>query len=176
MATRRIVNDAALDTLFRAAHSHYAWLARPVSDTLLRALWELLKLAPTGGVGGPPHLLFVRSEAAKARLAPAVPAGMRAGLIAAPVVAIVGGPIDRERPAAVSRDGGLLAASLILAARALGLDCGPVWEFDREIVDAAFFPERDAASVSLCAIGYGDDTQPMPAEARPGRDAACSIL
>ena len=172
----RIVNDAALDTLFRSVRSHHRWLARPVSDTLLRALWELVKRAPTSGAGGPASLLFVRSEAAKAQLLPAVLAAARAALVGAPVVAIVGCPIDGARPAVAFREGGLLAASLILAARALGLDCGPIWDFDGAIVDAAFFPEHSAAAVALCAIGYGDDAQPAPAEVRPGFDAACRIL
>jgi 3-hydroxypropanoate dehydrogenase len=85
----RIVNDEALDTLFRAARSHYAWLARPVSDTMLRALWELVKLGPTSGPGRPPRILFVRSEAAKARLGPAVAAQQRAAIVTAPVAAIL---------------------------------------------------------------------------------------
>ncbi len=172
----RIVNDAALDTLFRAARSHYAWLPRPVSDTMLRALWELVKRAPTSGLARPAHLLFVRSDEARARLATAVPAAARAGLLSAPVAAIVGCALDRERPAAGLREGGLQAACLILAARALGLDCGPFWEFDNRVVDAAFFPEGGVASTVLCAIGYGDESEPAPAEQQRAYDEACTIL
>ncbi|HVC57576.1 MAG TPA: nitroreductase family protein [Stellaceae bacterium] len=173
---RRIVSDAALDALFRAAHSRYVWLDRPVGDTLLRALWELVKRAPTSGIARPARLVFVRSQAVKARLAPALPEAIRAGLTTAPVAAIVGHAIDLERPSAGLREGGMQAASLILAARALGLDCGPFWDFDGRIVDAAFFPEGTVASTVLCAIGYGDDTQPAPPEARPGCDETCPIL
>ena len=84
----RIVNDEALDTLFRAARSHYAWLARPIGDTLLRALWELVKRGPASGAVLPPRLLFLRSDEAKARLAPALPEAARSGVMAAPVVVV----------------------------------------------------------------------------------------
>ena len=170
----RIVNDAALDALFRAARSHYRWLPRPVSDTMLRALWELVKRAPTSGIARPTRVLFVCSNEAKARLASAVATG-RDGLATAPVAAIVAYPLDREHPAAALREGGLRAACLILAARALGLDCGPFWNFDGRVVDAEFFPEGGVAATLVCAIGYGDDTEPAPDEARPGFDEACAI-
>jgi 3-hydroxypropanoate dehydrogenase len=177
----RIVNDAALDTLFRAARSHYgAWLARPVSDTLLRAVWELVKLGPTSGVGRPAHILFIRSEVAKERLAPAVPAAQRAGLMSAPIAAIVGYELDqdrrRDRRAAARRTGEFHAAYLIVAARALGLDCAPIWDFDARAVDAAFFSEGTFAANFLCILGYGGDPQPLPDEARPAFDEACRIL
>ena len=176
----RIVNDEALDTLFRAARSHYAWLARPVSDTMLRALWELVKLGPTSGLGLP-RILFVRSEAAKARLGPAVSVQQRAALMTAPVAAIVGHPLkpdpgpghDRQ---AARRDAALQAAYLILASRALGLDCGPIWDFDAGLVDAAFFPEGTVAANFLCALGYGDESQPAPHQVRAGVTGACNIL
>ena len=172
----RIVNDAALDALFRSARSHYVWLPRPVSDTLLRALWELVKRGPTSGIADPGRLLFIRSEPAKSRLAAALPAAVRGGLTNAPVAAIIGSPIDRDHPSATLREGGLQAASLILAVRALGLDCGPVWEFDGPAVEAAFFPEGEVAATFLCAIGYGDDAQPAPDQMPPRVDEACGIL
>jgi 3-hydroxypropanoate dehydrogenase len=184
----RIVNDEALDTLFRAARSRYAWLARPVSDTMLRAIWELVKLGPTSGAGGPPRVLFVRSEAAKARLGPAVAPTQRAAILTAPLAAIVGYPLGagtspavggtngRDRREAALRDAALDAAYLIVACRALGLDCGPVWEFDKALVDAAFFPEGTVASHFLCALGYGDESQLSPDEGQPGAAEACRIL
>lgn len=131
----RIVNDEALDRLFRAARSHPAWLARPVGDTLLRAILG---------------------------------------------TAIIGHALDpdqcQHRRAAALREGTLQAASLILAARALGLDCGPIWDFDAGAAGAAFFPEGTIAANFLCALGYGDDTQLSPSEARPVFDEACQIL
>jgi 3-hydroxypropanoate dehydrogenase len=175
----RIVNDEALDTLFRATRCHRAWLARPVNDTLLRAVWELVNLGPTGGVG-PARILFVRSEDAKARLGLAVSAEDRAAIMTAPVAAIVGHPLGRspghDRHAAALRDAALHAAYLILASRALGLDCGPVWHFDARLVDAAFFPEGTVASNFVCALGYGDDAQASPHQVRPGVAEACNIL
>jgi 3-hydroxypropanoate dehydrogenase len=179
----RIVNDEALDTLFRAARSHYAWLDRPVSDTMLRALWELVKLGPTSGLGRPARFLFVRSAEAKARLGPAVAAPERAAVMTAPVAAIVGYPLEPGAGAdsgpdrqAAPRDAVLQAAYLILAARALGLDCGPIWDFDAGLVDAAFFPEGAVAANFLCALGYGDDSQLAPQPVRPGIAEACNIL
>ena len=178
----RIVNDEALDTLFRAARSHRAWLDRPVGDTLLRALWELVKLAPTGGVGGPARILFVRSQEGKARLVPAVPAKEIGGIMTAPIAAIVGYPLDPGHAlahgcgSAALRDTTLQAAYLIVAARALGLDCGPIWDFDTELVDAAFFPEGIVTSNFVCAIGYGDDAQGSPDQGRRVIAEACTIL
>jgi 3-hydroxypropanoate dehydrogenase len=173
----RIVNDEALDTLFRAARCHRAWLARPAGDTLLRAVWELVNLGPTGSVA-PARMLFVRSEDAKGRLGPAVSAEERAGIMTAPIAAIVGHPLDHShaRHAAALRDAALQAAYLILACRALGLDCGPIWDFDSRLVDAAFFPEGTIASNFVCALGYGDDTQASPDQVRPVVAEACTIL
>jgi 3-hydroxypropanoate dehydrogenase len=176
----RIVNDEALDTLFRAARSHHAWLARPVSDTMLRALWELVRLGPTSGAG-PARILFVRSETAKARLGPAVAEPERAAIMTAPVAVVVGYPLEpgrgsEDRRQAAQRDAALQAAYLILASRALGLDCGPVWDFDAGLVDTAFFPERTVAANFLCALGYGDDSRLASHQVRPGIAEACNIL
>jgi 3-hydroxypropanoate dehydrogenase len=182
-----IVNDEALDTLFRAARCNRAWLARPVSDTLLCAVLELVTLGPTGGAG-PARILFVRSEDAKARLGPAISAKERTGIMTAPIAAIVGHPLDHapghapchtpvhHRRCAALHDAALQAAYLILACRALGLDCGPIWKFDASLVDAAFFPEGTIASNFVCALGYGDDTQASPHQVRPGVADACTIL
>jgi len=172
----RIVNDEALDTLFRAARSPDAWLAQPVGDTLLRAVWELVKLGPSSSVGAPACLLFVRSDEAKARLRAAVPAATHAAIAAAPIIAILGHALDPARRSAPRCDGALQAAYLILAARALGLDCTPIWDFDGEAVDAVFFPEETIAANFLCVLGHGDDTRRSPHEVRPGFDEACKIL
>jgi 3-hydroxypropanoate dehydrogenase len=182
---RRIVSDNALDMLFRAPRRPHAWLARPVSDTLLRAVWELVKLGPTSSIGRSARILFVRSDDAKACLAPAVPAEQRASIMTAPIAAIVGSPLDRDRRPAAPREGALesayQSAYLMLAARALGLDCRPIWELDSRTVDAAFFPEGTVGADFLCALGYGDDsqgddTQPSPDEPRHALDEACQIL
>lgn len=169
---RRIVNDEALDTLFRAARSPRAWLARPVSDTLLRAVWELVKSGPTGIAERTARILFIRADSARTQLAQAVPDALRQAVATAPVAAIVAVAADRDqRPTAP-----LEAAYLILAARALGLDCLPIWDFDGATVDAAFFPEDALAANFVCALGYGEDAQLPPGEPHPALDEPCRIL
>jgi 3-hydroxypropanoate dehydrogenase len=169
----RIVNDAALDALFRAARSPDAWAAQSVGDTLLLAVWELVKLGPTGGAGGGARILFVKSDAAKDRLATALPAA-QAAIIAAPATAILGRAAGDRGPAAAQ--GGTQAAYLMLAARALGLDCAPIWEFDAAAVGAAFYPGGTVAVDFLCSLGYGDDAQRSPPAILPASDEACAIL
>src|SRR5687767_8753744 len=141
----RIVNDEALDILFRAACARPAWLARPVSDTMLRALWELVRLGPISSSGPAVQLLFAKSDEARARVGEAVAAADREAALSAPVAAIVGfrpcEPSDGAGNGGGYRDAALHAAYLMLAARALGLDCGPIWRFDAALVDRIFFPE-----------------------------------
>src|SRR5262249_26183266 len=145
----KIIDDAALDQLFRAARTHNKWQAKPVSDTLLKAVWELAKMGPTSANCSPARILFVKSPEAKERLEPAPPAGNLPKTMEAPVTAVIG--YDREfyeklaflfphnlearswfagKPEVIEtnafRNGSLQGAYLILAARALGLDCGPM--------------------------------------------------
>jgi 3-hydroxypropanoate dehydrogenase len=169
----RIVSDEALDALFRAVRRPAGWLSEPVGDTLLRALWELTKLGPSAGAAA--SVVFVRSDAARARLAAAVPAATGVAIGGAPVTAIIAGALDRDRRD-IWREAGLCTASLILAARSLGLECVPIWDFDAASVDAAFFPDGDAATDCLCALGYGDDAPPTACVAPAGPDGACRIL
>lgn len=171
-----IVNDAALDSLFRTARCHHAWLTRSVSDTLLHAVWELVTLGPVGAEARPARIVFVKSDAAKAKLAAAVPPPLRAAIANAPVAAVLGCATDCERGPAAPDDGAARAGYLILAARALGLDCGPVWRFDKAAVDAACFAEGNAAAMFVCGLGYGDEAQPGPPPSVPGDAAMCTIL
>jgi 3-hydroxypropanoate dehydrogenase len=172
----RIVNDEALDILFRSARDHYAWLDRPVSDTLLRAVWELIKRAPEGVEAGEPRIVFVKSKDGKARLASALSADSHAAL-AAPTVAVIGWRDAAARPhPPVSRDAGLHGGWLILAARALGIDCVPIWEFAPALVEAAVFADGMTRAVFLCALGYGDPAQAAPRTAGREFDEACIIL
>jgi 3-hydroxypropanoate dehydrogenase len=173
---RRIVNDEALDILFRAACTHRAWLDRPVSDTLLRAVWELVKLGPAyADDSGNEHrarLVFVKSAAARQRLVPAL-AGDEA---AAPVIAVIGCAGDIAGRAAAAAAGALTGAYLILAARALGLDCRPIWQFDPAPLDAPPFADGSGAAAFLCALGYGDRSQAAPRQRPPDLAEACRIL
>lgn len=173
---RRILADEALDILFRAAGERHRWLPRPLSDTILRAIWELVRFGPTSSRrGGSARLVFVRSDAAKARLAPALPAAERAALTTAPCAAILACPTPDDT-AAMPLEGGLCAAYLILAARALGLDCAPLWHFDPPLVDRAFFPDGEAAAQFLCLLGYAEPVPAAEPKTRPGRGEMCQIL
>jgi 3-hydroxypropanoate dehydrogenase len=126
------------------------------------------------GPGG--AAVFAKSDGAKARLVDAVPDAERETALNAPVTAILShrncGPGDGGG----HRDGALHAAYLMLAARALGLDCGPIWRFDAPLVQRLFFNEDRLAASFLCALGYGDATQPRSPEPRPDFDEACAIL
>jgi 3-hydroxypropanoate dehydrogenase len=178
----RILSDESLDTLFRNATAQPVWLDRPVGDTLLRALWDLVKLGPVSGKSSAARLLLLRSEEAKERLAPALPPEERAALRTAPLAAILAGELgaltgaeSRERALALC-DGALRGAYLTLAARCLGLDCRPIWDFHAETVEAAFFSEGTVVVTFLCALGYGDETRCEPTPPRRDLDEACRIL
>ena len=179
---RRIVNDETLDILFRAAADRHAWLVRPVSDTILRAVWELVRLGPSSGACEPLRVVFVKSEEAKARLAAALPEPEREALTAAPAAAIVACPsriADDDGPAlrdTALREGALHAAYLMLAGRALGLDCAPIWQFDAALVDQEFFLDGRMTAHFLCTLGYGEDAQPASPDGRPDFAEACAIL
>lgn len=170
----RIVNDEALDLLFRRPRNPELWLDRPVGDMLLSAISELVNLAPIGG-DPPVRLAFVKSAAAKSRLIAAVSSIDENAFHDAPVVAIVTQP--RERDAGPPRSDGLrfAAASLIFAARALGLDCRPIRPADTGAIDAAFFPDGPATEF-LCALGYGADADLSPAVTPSALHETCEIL
>ncbi len=194
----KILDDAALDLLFRAARTQNKWQPRPVSDTLLRAVWELAKMPPTSANCAPARILFVKSPEAKEKLKPALSEGNRDKTMQAPVTAIIGYDLEfyeklpflfphtdarswfAGKPELIRttafRNGTLQGAYLIMAARALGLDCGPMSGFDNEMVDAAFFPDGNVKSNFLCSIGYGDPAGVMPRSPRFSFEEACRIL
>jgi 3-hydroxypropanoate dehydrogenase len=173
-----IANDEALDILFRAGRSHDVWLDRPVRGTLLQAVWELAKFGPTTDNCSPARIVFVTTQAAKERLARGLAAPDVATTMAAPVTTIVGYCAGDAPPTqlAALRNGSLQAGYLVLAARALGLDCQLLADFDRDQVDAAFFPDGKVKSNFLCNLGYGDATQSAPRNPRLSFDEACTIL
>jgi 3-hydroxypropanoate dehydrogenase len=195
---KAILDDAALDTVFRAARTHNAWQAKPVGDALLQAIWELAKMPPTSANCSPARILFVRSPEAKARLVPLLLEGNRAKTAQAPVTAIIGYDLEfyeklpRLFPHADARawfagnpelirttafrNGSLQGAYLILAARAIGLDCGPMSGFDNAAVDAAFFPDGNIKSNFLCSLGYGEPAGLHPRNPRLEFAEACRIV
>jgi len=195
-----MLNDQSLDTLFRSARTQNGFLDKPVSDAQLRALYELMKWGPTTMNSQPARLVFVRSKAGKEKLAPALSPGNRDKTMAAPVTAIIAYdlqfyenlprtfPNNPNAKAAFEgeqkklhvqttalRNGSLQGAYLILAARALGLDCGPMSGFDNAKVDAAFFPEGRIKSNFLCNLGYGDPAKVFPRNPRLPFEEACSL-
>ena len=195
-----LLNDRGMDLVSRAARTHRAWLPRPVGDVTLQALYDLMRLGPTSANCQPARILFLRSEAAKERLRPHLVKGNVDRTMAAPVTAVVGYDrlfhehMDRLLPGrpemqrlyaqeaergeemTAFRNGTLQGAYLIVAARALGLDCGPMSGFDRAGADAAFFPGGRVRTNFLCNLGYGDPAALRPRVPRLDFDEACGIL
>ena len=191
------LDDHALDQLFLEARTHNAWLDRPVDPDLLRRLWALARMGPTSANCSPARVVFVTTPQGKARLLPALSQGNRDKTASAPVTAIIGYDLEfaRELPrlfphapdaaswfadpqvaqATAFRNGSLQAGYLILAARALGLDCGPMSGFDAAAVDAAFFAGTSIRSNMLCNLGYGDAKGLFGRSPRLEFDEACRI-
>ena len=197
---RRIqsLHDHGLDLIFRDARTFRAWQKREVSEATLQALFELLRMGPTSGNCSPGRFVFVRSAEAKERLRPALDKGNVDQTMSAPVCAIIGhdlafyedmdwlaphmkgaGNAFRKNPALAEvtafRNGSLQGAYLILAARALGLDCGPMSGFDNDMVDRAFFAGTSIRSNFLCNLGYGDAESLHPRAPRHKFGQACRI-
>ena len=192
------LDDAALDVIFRAARTQNKWLAEPVPDEQLHALYDLLRWGPTSANCFPLRIVFVKSAAAKERLNALVFPGNQAKVAAAPVTAILGYDtqfyewlprlfphtdarswfVDKPDFAATTafRNSSLQGAYFIIAARALGLDCGPMSGFDNEAVDQEFFPGGRVKSNFICAIGHGDPTGVFERLPRPAFAEACSIV
>jgi 3-hydroxypropanoate dehydrogenase len=186
------------DTIFSQARTHMAWQNKPVSDDLLKHVYELAKWGPTSANGSPARFIFLKSKEAKERLKPALMPGNVDKTMAAPVTAIVSYDLDfyehlpRLFPHAnmkphfagkeaaikdyVSRNGSLQGAYLMIAARALGLDCGPMSGFNNAKVDEEFFKGTTWRSNFLCNLGYGDASQLHPRGPRLTFDEACKIL
>ncbi|MGF1606038.1 MAG: malonic semialdehyde reductase [Rhodothalassiaceae bacterium] len=194
-----ILSDHALDQLFRDARSFSEWQDKPVSNTLLQAIYDLAKMGPTSANCSPARFLFLTSPAAKQRLKPYLMAGNVDKVMTAPVTVIIAMDpkfYDRipelfpHNPGARSwfaddaaaaeatmlRNATLQGAYLMLAARALGLDCGPMSGFDNAGVDQDFFPDGALKSNFLCCLGYGKRDSLFPRSPRLPFDDACQIL
>ena len=178
----RILSDEALDILFRTAPNPEAWLDQPVGETLLRAIWELARLGPASPGALPVRILFLRSPEAKERLASALPPSGRAAACNAPVTAILAADARKSTPmgagarAQAVAEGSLRGAYLILAARALGLDCRSIWDFDAGALEHAFFPDGGAIATFLCGLGCGDEAQLAADPPQPVFAEACRFL
>lgn len=186
----------ALDQLFRTARTHNE-LGGEVDDDILHRLYDLLKWGPTSANQCPARFVFVKSKAAKEKLGPALDEGNHDKTMAAPVTVIVGHDLDfhdklpvlfphadarswfagdlEKRKVQAFRNGSLQGAYLILAARALGLDCGPMSGFDNAKVDAAFFKGTSIKSNFLVNLGHGDASKLFPRSPRLSFDEAARI-
>ncbi|MEQ9606428.1 MAG: malonic semialdehyde reductase [Kiloniellaceae bacterium] len=193
-----ILSDAALDQIFRQARTYRAWRDEQVSDVLLEAIYDLAKMGPTSANCCPLRVAFLRSKAAKEKLRPALDAGNVDKTMAAPVTAIIAYDLafyekfptlaprrDGQKMYAgkdalvqetVMRNGSLQGAYFIIAARALGLDCGPMSGFDRNRVDEIFFVGTTWRANFLCNLGHGDPAALRPRAARLEFDEACQLL
>jgi 3-hydroxypropanoate dehydrogenase len=195
---KKALDDAALDTLFREARSYNRWSPEPVPEKTLRALYEILKWGPTSVNCSPARFVFVTTAAAKATLVGCVSPANVVKAEQAPVTVIVG--MDEKfyekipflfphKPemaelfknpaigtAHMMRNATLQGAYLIIAARSLGLDCGPMSGFDNAKVDAAFFAGTSVKSNFLCALGSGTTEMLFPRGPRLPFDEACKII
>ena len=194
-----ILPDAALDQLFREARSYAAWQDREVTGEQIHALWELMKMGPTSANQLPARLVWCKSAEAKQRLAQHAAAGNKDKVLTAPVCVIVAMDVDfheqlpwlfphtdakswfegdpEGRKTSAMRNSSLQGGYMILAARALGLDCGPMSGFDNAAVDADFFSgEPKWKSNFICSIGYGDGSQLHPRSPRPDFDVFNRLL
>ena len=192
------ISDAALDEVFREARTYSAWLPKSVPAELLREVYELAKMGPTSANSSPARFVFLTTPEAKSRLAPALAPGNIEKTKAAPVNVIItwdtefyehlpslfphadmrshfAGKPDMINEAGL-RNGSLQGAYLILAARALGLDCGPMSGFHAAKVNAEFFPDGKWKANFLCNLGFGDASKLPPRGPRLSFDEACRLL
>ncbi|BBC72338.1 nitroreductase family protein [Altererythrobacter sp. B11] len=193
------LDSAALDQLFREARSFSEWQDREVTDAQIHAIWELVKMGPTSANQLPARIVWCKSGPAKERLAQHAAEGNRKKILTAPVCAIIAMDEDfheqlpwlfphtdarswftgdeEARKRSAFRNGTLQGAYLILAARALGLDCGPMSGFDNAAVDADFFADHPKwKSNFICSIGYGDRDTLFPRSPRPDFDVFNQLL
>lgn len=209
----RMSDETCLDLIFRNARTHRSWLDKPVSDEMLRQIYDTMKWGPTSANTSPARFLFIRSKQARERLRPTLSSGNVDQTMAAPATVIVAydlkffekllklsphNPALRDlfasNPQLVEttarRNSSLQGAYLIIAARALGLDCGPMSGFDNAKVDLEFFdagresascdqeffPEGHVKSNFLINLGYGDASTLHPRAPRLDFGEACTVL
>jgi 3-hydroxypropanoate dehydrogenase len=191
------LDDDALDLIFRKARTHNGFQPTAVAEALLREVYDLAKWGPTSANSTPARFLFIVSSEAKAKLAPAMSGGNRAKTLAAPVNLVIGydtrfyellpelypreearswyeGKADVETVAL--RNSALQGAYFMIAARSLGLDCGPMSGFDAALVNRTFWPEGRIKANFMCNIGYGDETRIYPRSPRLPFERACEVV
>ena len=192
------ISDDCMNQLFREARTHWVWRSEPVPIALLKQVYELARFGPTSANSSPARFVFITTPEAKERLRPALAPGNLEKTMTAPVTVIVAWDTEFHEklpqlfPArdmrsvfagkaeliheTAFRNGTLQGAYLIMAARALGLDCGPMSGFDQQKVNAEFFPDGKWKANFLINIGYGDASKIFPRNPRLSFDEACRVL
>lgn len=193
------LSDEALDQIFREARTYNGWLEKPVSDEQLHAIWELTKMGPTSANMLPARIVWCKSDHARKRLADLSSGNNHDKIIQSPVTAIIGYDIDfheelpwlfphtdakswfdgdeEGRKSAAFRNSSLQGAYFIIAARALGLDTGPMSGFDNAAVDKAFFSDQPRVKSNfICSVGYGDPSKIFERSPRPDFDRFNTIV
>ena len=193
-----VLSDEGRDLLFRHARTYGAWLDQPIDDALLRQVYDLAKMGPTSANMCPMRVVFVKSKEAKEKLKPCLDSGNVDKTMKAPATAIIGMEVNffdklpqlfphadarawfKDLPPNVLehialRNSSLQGAYFMLAARACGLDCGPMSGFKNALVDEAFFKGTTIKSNFLCNLGHGDASKLYPRLSRLGFDEACQI-
>ncbi len=192
------ISDAALDQILREARTHWVWRPDPVSVDLLKEVYNLARMGPTSANSSPARFVFLTTPEAKARLVPALAPTNVEKTKTAPVNVIVAGDTEFYEklpqlfPArdmrsvfagnaalieeTMMRNGSLQGAYFILAARALGLDCGPMSGFDKNKVNQEFVPDGKWKANFLCNVGHGDPSKLFPRNPRLDFEEACQVL
>jgi len=192
------ISGGSLDQIFREARTHWVWRPEPVPMELLKEAYALAALGPTSANSSPARFVFITTPEAKARLMPAMAPGNVEKTKTAPVTVIVAYDVEfheklptlfpvRDMRSIFAgnaaliqetafRNGTLQGAYFILAARSLGLDCGPMSGFDQQKVNAEFFPDGKWKANFLCNVGYGDSSKLFPRNPRLKFEEACQVL
>jgi nitroreductase len=198
MTKTRSLPEEALEQIFTSARTHSVWLPEPISDELLRQIYNLMKWGPTSANCSPARIVFAKSKEAKEKLLPCMAPGNLEKTKTAPVSAIIAQDMEfyeklpklfphadarswfaGNKPfieTTAFRNSSLQGAYFIIAARSLGLDCGPMSGFDNAKVDAAFFGGTSWKSNFICNLGYGDSSMVRPRSPRLDFNEACKIL
>ena len=193
-----VFTDAHMDLLFGQARSMNGWQDKEVSDDMVKSLYELDKMGPTSTNGCPGRCIFIKSQEQKEKLEPALLPNNVPKVMSAPVIAIIGYDLDfsdhmtklfphmdvtpmykgndEMNVSTAFRNSSLQGAYLMMVARAMGLDCGPMSGFNNQLVDETFFLDTNIKSNFLCCIGYGDSTKIFQRLPRLDFDEVCKII
>lgn len=194
-----MLNQEQLALLFSNARTHNEWLDKPISDEQLHAIYDAMKWGPTSANSSPARIVFVKSPEQKAKLVACMSPGNAEKTRKAPVTAIVGMDMafyeqliklfphaqdarswfegnDAVVESTAFRNSSLQGAYMMLAARAVGLDCGPMSGFDAEKINVEFFAGSNVKVNFVCNLGYGDAAKLFPRSPRLSFDEACKIV